>query len=332
MIDGQLSSNEGDAGTINFKLGSNTFDFGEGLSVAADVAAINIDSGTVDFDTADVQVFSALTNNATLEFPGSGTYSLNGDYVQTSAGNLIIGVTSSGQISLFNVVGNANLAGTVTFAYGPGSYSAEQLQFLDVSGTRTGTFTNVAETNLPSNFNQSVTYDTGGAEARAGVRRVRPPPPPAPPPPPPPPPASPPPAPPPPPASPPPAPPPPPASPPPAPPPPPRHRRLRHLHRQRHRLPRLSPPPAPPPPLHRRRLRHRLRRHRLHRARTAALFWHVAATGSRHLRRRLPRRRPPPRAAAISPSGSATSATPARSASSACTASPHRRRRRPPTW
>ena len=234
IIDGQLSSNGAAAGTVNFNLGSNTFDFGEGLSVAADVAAININSGTVSFDTADVQVFGALTNAATMSFPGTSTYSLNGNYVQTSTGDLVVAVTHTGQISVFNVVGNANLAGTVTFAYGPGSYSAENLQFLDVSGTRTGTFTTTAETNLPAGFVQSVSYNSSGAALDLAVGTSPPPPPPPvspPPPPPPPPPMSPPPPPPPPPVSPPPPPPPPPVSPPPPPPPPP-----------------VAPPPPPPPP------------------------------------------------------------------------------------
>ncbi|HEY5106633.1 MAG TPA: hypothetical protein VII73_07660, partial [Caulobacteraceae bacterium] len=174
--------------TINFNLGSGSFTFGvAGVPVAAQVSAININTGTVIFTTPDVQVTGAVTNNAALEFVDTGVqHSINGNYVQGAGGNLIVAVTPnpSEATSQFYVGGNASLAGTVTFAYAPGTYTATTgsgLRFLQTNANGlTGTFSTVSETGTPSGLSEKVNYDTSDAYLALGTTTPPPPPPPPP--------------------------------------------------------------------------------------------------------------------------------------------------------
>jgi autotransporter-associated beta strand protein len=163
-------------------------------------------------------ILGNLSNGGIVE-PGFGvgTLTIGGNYSQAAAGDLLVVVTPSAA-SLLKVGGAASLAGDVTFAYAPGTYSARSYVFLQASGLGGTTFGNVLASGsgpVPTGFTQSVTYTPTTANLVLAAAASPPPPPP------PPPPVSPP----------PPPPPPPPVSPPPPPPPPP-----------------VSPPPPPPPP------------------------------------------------------------------------------------
>jgi hypothetical protein len=248
-ISGDVAINGANAGYVNIELGSGGAFTTQG---PIDVAALDVVSGTTVLAN-NVTVYSTFTDGSTLELSGENTYTLTGvssaatTFNQVAGGDLVIAVTPAAS-SVLDVIGTASLAGTVTFAYAPGTYSAKTYTFLESTGL-SGEFVTVAagsgNLGVPSGFTQSVTYTSDDANlvlaSTASPPPAPPPPPPAPPPPPPPaPPPPPPPAPPPPPppAPPPPPPPAPPPPPPPAPPPPP----------PPPPAPPAPPPPAPPPP------------------------------------------------------------------------------------
>ena len=97
-----------------------------------------------------------------------GTLTVTGNYTQSAGGNLLIAVTPTA-ISSLSIAGTASLAGTVTFAYAPGTYAARSYAFLTAAGGLGGTsFTTVAGT-APSGFAQSVTYTTTSASLALAV-------------------------------------------------------------------------------------------------------------------------------------------------------------------
>lgn len=159
-IDGDVAANGANAGTVNFILGpGGSFTTGGPL----DVAAINITSGMVTLAN-DVTVFGAFTNNAGLELSGANARTINGRFVQSAGGDLIVPVTPTGA-GVLNVTGSASVAGTVTFAYAPGTYSAGAFTFLKSTGL-SGTFSTVsASTTQPLlvGFSQAVSYTADDA-------------------------------------------------------------------------------------------------------------------------------------------------------------------------
>jgi autotransporter-associated beta strand protein len=121
-------------------------------------------------------------NNIGVVEPGDdvGTLTIGGSYTQTSGGDLLIAVTPAAA-SLLKVSGTASLAGTVTFAYAPGSYSPTAYTFLQSSSLGGTTFSTVAASladPLPSGFTQTVTYTAGNAILNLGAASPTPTPPP----------------------------------------------------------------------------------------------------------------------------------------------------------
>jgi len=106
-------------------------------------------------------IFGSVANNGTLDnnnnaFLASGL-AVGGAYTQSAGANLIIGVTPT-TITTLTVGGTASLAGTVTFAYAPGTYTAKTYTFLQSGGLNGSQFNIVAVSTanpLPTGFNQS---------------------------------------------------------------------------------------------------------------------------------------------------------------------------------
>jgi len=106
---------------------------------------------------------TTLTNNGTV-IPGGvlattpGTLTTAGNYVQGSGGNLLIVVNPS-QASLLRAGGSATLAGTITFAYAPGTYAPATYTVLTTNGAITGRFGTVAENGaVPTALTRTVEY------------------------------------------------------------------------------------------------------------------------------------------------------------------------------
>ena len=63
-----------------------------------------------------------------------------------------------------NVTGTATLGGaTVNACFAPGSYVAKQYTILNAAGGVSGTFGPLVNTNLPSGFKSSLSYDANNA-------------------------------------------------------------------------------------------------------------------------------------------------------------------------
>jgi len=135
---------------------------GVGGSVQVDTGATLAGYGSLGVATSG----TTLLNNGTV-IPGGasgnavGTLSTAGNYVQGSGGNLLIAVTPT-QAAQLRVGGTATLAGTITFAYAPGTYVPTTYTVLAATGAVSGTFGTVAEQgSVPTSLHPRVTYVAG---------------------------------------------------------------------------------------------------------------------------------------------------------------------------
>jgi len=131
-----------------------------GGSVLVDTGATLAGYGTLGVTVVDPPM---LVNNGTV-IPGGvsgnapGILTVNGNYAQGSGGNLLIAVTPS-QASELNVHGTASLAGTITFAYAPGTYVPTTYTVVATTGAISGTFGTVAEQGaIPTSLTRKVEY------------------------------------------------------------------------------------------------------------------------------------------------------------------------------
>jgi len=143
------------------EVASGLLDIGDASHTAASVG------GNVQVDSAGVlggygTIGGNLVNNGLVQ-PNS--LSVTGTYTQATSGYLLVGVTPS-SIDLLTIGGAASLAGTVTFAYAPGTYTAQTYTFLKSSGLGGTSFATVAASvsnPVPTGFSQSVTYTSDDA-------------------------------------------------------------------------------------------------------------------------------------------------------------------------
>ncbi|MGA3404039.1 MAG: autotransporter domain-containing protein, partial [Acetobacteraceae bacterium] len=132
-----------------------------GGSVTVDANATLAGFGSLGVATSG----TTLTNNGTVSPGGAsgnavGTLSTAGNYVQGSGGNLLIAVTPT-QASELTVGGSATLAGTITFAYAPGTYVPTTYTVLAATGTISGKFGTVTEQgSVPTALTRTVEYET----------------------------------------------------------------------------------------------------------------------------------------------------------------------------
>lgn len=112
--------------------------------------------GAIDGEPGDPIINGNLVNSGTVSPSINGvptTLGVAGAFTQTGTGNLRIVVTPSA-ISLLNVGAGATIAGTTTFAFGPGSYHAGQSIYLTAAGTITDVSAKVFD-NTPANLTAS---------------------------------------------------------------------------------------------------------------------------------------------------------------------------------
>ena len=131
-----------------------------GGSVTVDAGATLAGYGALGVLIPDPPV---LTNSGTV-IPGGasgnapGVLYQSGDYVQTSVGKLLIAVTPT-TASQLQVGGASSLAGTIAFAYAPGTYTPKIYTVLSSAGPITGTFGTVQEQgSVPTTLNRAVQY------------------------------------------------------------------------------------------------------------------------------------------------------------------------------
>lgn len=169
------------AGTLNFSLGSGTTYTDSNTFTR--INQVNINSGTVLLNNTDsannINVFSGATlggagtlNSLAVTIQSGGTFAPGSGIAGTSmtvAGNLAF---QSGAIylvqvnpassSFANVTGTATLNGaSVDALFASGSYISKQYTILTATGGLGGSsFSGITNTNLPSGFTNSLSYDT----------------------------------------------------------------------------------------------------------------------------------------------------------------------------
>ena len=113
-------------------------------------------------------IIGLLTNDGVVQ-PGDdpGTLTITGNYVQGSNGELLVTVTPT-IVSLLKVSGTATLAGNVTFAYAPGTYSAGTFPIVTAAGGLSGTFGTKTSTGSVPSIAQAVTYTSTAANLVLG--------------------------------------------------------------------------------------------------------------------------------------------------------------------
>lgn len=115
-------------------------------------------------------VGSTTVNGGTLA-PGNsiGTLAVQGNLAFTSAGHYSVEVSPTAA-DLTNVTGTATLGGaTVNASFGPGSYVAKQYTIVNAAGGVSGTFASIVNTNLPSGFMSSLSYDANDVYLNLGL-------------------------------------------------------------------------------------------------------------------------------------------------------------------
>lgn len=109
-------------------------------------------------------VGSTTVNGGTLA-PGNsiGMLTVQGNLAFTSAGHYSVEVSPTAA-DLTNVTGTATLGGaTVNASFGPGSYVAKRYTIVNAVGGVSGTFASIVNTNLPTGFASSLSYDANDA-------------------------------------------------------------------------------------------------------------------------------------------------------------------------
>ena len=108
-------------------------------------------------------VGATTINNGGIFMPGNGTpgtfMTVNGSLAFQS-GALYLVQLNPATSSFASVTGTATLGGaTVSASFAPGSYVAKQYMILSSTGGVAGTFGSLTNTNLPTNFASSLSYD-----------------------------------------------------------------------------------------------------------------------------------------------------------------------------
>ncbi|MDI1263438.1 MAG: autotransporter domain-containing protein, partial [bacterium] len=106
-----------------------------------------------------------LTLNGGTLSPGNspGTFNVSGNLVLTAAASYFLEVTPA-VADRVSVAGSATLGGaTVNASFAPGAYVAKQYTIVSATGGVSGTFASLVNTNLPSGFKASLSYDAKDA-------------------------------------------------------------------------------------------------------------------------------------------------------------------------
>lgn len=163
-------------GTINQQAGdtiltatSNTFGgtvniTGGRLSVNGSIAnaAVNVSTGGT-LGGSGIVGPTSITDGILAPGNSPGTLTVHGNLTMTSASLYAVDVTPT-VADRTNVTGVATLGGaTVNATFAPGTYVTKKYTIVNATGGVNGTFGTQIFTNLPSNFQTSISYDTNDA-------------------------------------------------------------------------------------------------------------------------------------------------------------------------
>jgi len=132
------------------------------LAVNGTAAAVTVNAGGTIGGTGTV---GNLTLNGGTLSPGNspGTLNVSGNLVFTAAATYFLEVTPT-IADRVSVTGTATLGGaTVNASFASGTYVAKQYTIVSATGGRSGTFASLVNTNLPSGFKASLSYDVNDA-------------------------------------------------------------------------------------------------------------------------------------------------------------------------
>jgi uncharacterized protein with beta-barrel porin domain len=193
---GALSGNivgQGSSNTVNFAPGAgNTFTYANAIT---GVNAVNVNSGILNLTGSIASTLTTVNSggelmgtgtvgNTTIASngtfaPGSGTagtsMNVSGNLAFASSALYMVQLNPS-TASFASVTGTATLGGaTVKAIYANGSYVAKQYTILTATGGVSGTFGSLVNSNLPANFNTSLSYDAHDAFLNLTLNFVPPP-------------------------------------------------------------------------------------------------------------------------------------------------------------
>ncbi|WP_283807762.1 autotransporter domain-containing protein [Bradyrhizobium mercantei] len=167
---------------INTYTGSTTVNGGT-LEVDGSIASssnVTVNSGGTLSGTGIVDPATTTIMSAGTLAPGSaanptGTLTITGNLAFQSGAIYLVQVTPAVAAST-NVSGTATLGGaTVNAAFANGSYISKQYTILNAAGGISGTFGALANTNLPQNFSDTLSYDATHAYLNLTLNFVPPP-------------------------------------------------------------------------------------------------------------------------------------------------------------
>jgi uncharacterized protein with beta-barrel porin domain len=160
-VSGLLTNTSGtttNAGTLNGGAVVN----GGLLTVNGTAAAVTVNAGGTLGGNGIVG--NTMINGGVLS-PGNsiGLLTVQGNLVFTAAASYLVEVSPS-NADRTNVTGAATLGGaTVNASFAPGTYVAKQYTIVNAAGGVNGTFSGPVNTNLPSGFHSSLSYDANNA-------------------------------------------------------------------------------------------------------------------------------------------------------------------------
>ena len=144
------------------------------LTVDGTAAAVTVNPGGT---LAGNGIVGNTTINGGVLSPGNsiGLLTVQGNLVFTGAASYLVEVSPS-SADRTNVTGTATLGGaTVNASFGAGTYVARQYTILNAGGGVSGTFAGPVNTNLPANFQPSLSYDSNNAYLNLALNFIPPP-------------------------------------------------------------------------------------------------------------------------------------------------------------
>ena len=131
------------------------------LSVTGSVASssgVTVNTGATLGGTGTVA--TTVVNSGGTLAPGTaiGTLTVNGNLTLNTGSNYNVDV-SPVAADRTNVTGTATLNGSVNANYAAGSYVSTQYTILNATGGRVGTFSGLANSNIPANLGAALSYD-----------------------------------------------------------------------------------------------------------------------------------------------------------------------------
>ncbi len=203
---------QGSGNTVNFALGAGTFTYSNTIS---GVGAVNVNSGTVSLTGTNTYTGATTVNGGILNVNGSiaastlttvntggsltgtgtvgnttiasgggfapgngtpGTFMTVSGSLAFASGALYVVTVNPSTASFASVTGTATLNGaTVNAIYANGSYVAKKYTILTATSGVSGTFGSLVNSNLPSNFKTSLSYDANDAFLNLSLNFVPPP-------------------------------------------------------------------------------------------------------------------------------------------------------------